>query len=254
MMVERWPFLSAKAGGCALAIVLASSHAVSAQTLFETLFGRASSAGPAGAVVSPLPYPDRAASDHERARPPATYRTVCVRLCDGYYFPIRHGVTRASFTDDAAACQARCPRESQLFYLPATGEMHDAVAVDGGTRYRNLPNAFRYRKALVDGCTCRPEPWSEEAARRHARYAAATVSGDPPEAPPASAAVTPSEARKELPQLPAMRRPDKPREAHRQTVAARPADTSIVVARGLFGSAAAKQLPVTPAKGLFGGL
>jgi len=252
MVAERWPFFSAKAGGCALAIMVAVSQPADAQTLFETLFGRASSTGPAGAVVSPLPYPDRAASDHERARPPATYRTVCVRLCDGYYFPIRYGVTRASFADDAAACQTRCPHESQLFYVPATGEMDEAVAVDGGTRYRNLPNAFRYRKTLVDGCSCRPEPWSEEAARRHARYAAAAAPAAP-EAPSASAAATPSQPRMEAPQQPAMRRPDKHREPHRQTVAARSADMGIVVARGLFGSAEPKQLPVTPAKGLFGG-
>jgi hypothetical protein len=238
-----------------LAILVVSSSSASAQTLFEALFGSAPATGHGHDVGrAPLQF-EPPVTERPAAR--ATYRTVCVRLCDGYYFPIRYGVTRASFPDDAVACETRCPRQSQLFYLPATGEIEDAVAVDGITRYRSLANAFRYRKALVDGCSCRPEPWSEEAARRHALYADAA--GSPAVATSAKSAEvsepsepSTSEPRRELaaPHPAVARRPAVPR----QTVAARPTETGVVVARGLFGSADAKHLPVTPAKGLFGGL
>ena len=33
-----------------------------------------------------------------------TYRTLCVRTCDGYYFPISFKVTRAKFNTDSIAC------------------------------------------------------------------------------------------------------------------------------------------------------
>jgi hypothetical protein len=40
-----------------------------------------------------------------------------------------------------------------------------------GRSYASLPNAFRYRKALVEGCSCKPAPWSVEEAARHQGYA-----------------------------------------------------------------------------------
>ena len=41
-----------------------------------------------------------------------------------------------------------------------------------GMAYSALPNAFRYRKALVPECRCRPQPWSEAELQRHREYAA----------------------------------------------------------------------------------
>ena len=37
--------------------------------------------------------------------------------------------------------------------------------------YAALPNAFKYRKTLVEGCRCRPQPWSEAELQRHRGYA-----------------------------------------------------------------------------------
>lgn len=44
-----------------------------------------------------------------------TYRTVCVRLCDGFYFPISYSTRRQRFAGDAAQCEQRCPYRSRLF-------------------------------------------------------------------------------------------------------------------------------------------
>src|SRR5215470_10895889 len=38
-----------------------------------------------------------------------TYRTVCVRTCDGGYFPVSFATVQARFPDDEKTCKALCP-------------------------------------------------------------------------------------------------------------------------------------------------
>jgi hypothetical protein len=66
----------------------------------------------------------------------------------------------------------RCDGEARLFYYPTEGGSPETMVDLAGRSYASLPNAFRYRKSLVAACTCRPAPWSAEAAARHAAYAA----------------------------------------------------------------------------------
>ena len=101
-----------------------------------------------------------------------TYRTLCVRLCDGFYFPISDDVRRERLYSDSHQCSQRCDGEARLFYYPTTGGSPDTMVDLTGRRYADLPNAFRYRKTLVDGCTCKPAPWSVQEAARHQGYAA----------------------------------------------------------------------------------
>ena len=86
-----------------------------------------------------------------------TYRTLCVRICDGFYFPISFRVRRSKFSGDANACEQRCTgADARLFVYRDPGQKI-ASAVDlKGNRYKDLPNAFRYRKKLVKGCGCNP--------------------------------------------------------------------------------------------------
>lgn len=57
------------------------------------LFGRGgsepdrSSRAPPGGVGHPSPQSERAESRRHRPSSSGTYRTLCVRLCDGFYFP-----------------------------------------------------------------------------------------------------------------------------------------------------------------------
>src|SRR5712664_2427672 len=45
-----------------------------------------------------------------------TYRTVCVRTCDGFYFPISFATEPARFPDDEKTCKNLCPAaEATLF-------------------------------------------------------------------------------------------------------------------------------------------
>jgi hypothetical protein len=48
--------------------------------------------------------------------PSGTYRTVCVRTCDGGYFPISFATVPARFPDDEKTCKALCPATDAALY------------------------------------------------------------------------------------------------------------------------------------------
>ena len=102
-------------------------------------------------------------------------RTMCVRLCDGYYWPMTFSASWSQVRRDRRICEASCSAETRLFVIASYNDQIANMRDLSGRRYGRLANAFRYRKSLVDGCTCRPAPWSEAARRRHARYAALTA-------------------------------------------------------------------------------
>ena len=102
---------------------------------------------------------------------PKLYRTVFVRLCDGYYFPISFSTTRDRFAEDEQACVARCANEVRLFYHPSDTQDDRELIDRHGNAYADLANAFVYRTRYEPSCQCRPPPWSEEARQRHAMYA-----------------------------------------------------------------------------------
>lgn len=93
-----------------------------------------------------------------------TFRTVCVRTCDGYYFPISFETTPDHFRQDEQTCQRMCPAaEVSLYTYHNPGEdMTQAVSLNGRL-YTELPAAFQYRKALSQACSCRApgESWYE---------------------------------------------------------------------------------------------
>ncbi len=101
-----------------------------------------------------------------------TYRTVCVRMCDGFYFPVSDNVRRERLYHDSRACMQRCDGEARLFYYPTQGGSVETMVDMAGHTYASLPTAFLYRKSLVAGCACKPAPWSPEEAARHEGYAA----------------------------------------------------------------------------------
>jgi hypothetical protein len=125
---------------------------------FEMLFGGGGSEQPQEETVI---EPEMDPSETPRV---STFRTVCVRTCDGFFFPISFQTTRNAFERDEAICQATCPgAEAKLFAYPNPGgQMEQAASVEGEP-YSKLENAFRYRKEFVAGCSCKPEGmnWAE---------------------------------------------------------------------------------------------
>jgi hypothetical protein len=92
------------------------------------------------------------------------YRTVCVRTCDGYYWPISFSTSQDHFRDDEMKCQKMCPAaEVALFSHRNPGEdMQQATSLTGRL-YTELPNAFKYRTSVDQACSCRRpgETWAE---------------------------------------------------------------------------------------------
>jgi hypothetical protein len=93
-----------------------------------------------------------------------TFRTVCVRTCDGGYFPISFATPPARFTDDEKTCRALCPAtEAALYAYRNPGEdINQAVSVNGQP-YTALPNAFKFRSEFNPSCACKApgQTWSD---------------------------------------------------------------------------------------------
>src|SRR6202045_42992 len=96
--------------------------------------------------------------------PSGTYRTVCVRSCDGAYFPISFATAPGRFPDDEKTCKALCPAaEANLYAYRNPGEdMNQAVSISGQP-YSSSPNAFRFRQEFNPSCACKAagQTWSE---------------------------------------------------------------------------------------------
>ncbi|MEO1695441.1 MAG: DUF2865 domain-containing protein [Pseudomonadota bacterium] len=99
-----------------------------------------------------------------------TFRTVCVRLCDGYYFPISTSTTRGRFRRDARKCESSCAAPTRLYYQPAAGDASEMVDLKG-RKYTKLKTAFLYRTKYQSNCQCRAQPWEQQAKDRHKIYA-----------------------------------------------------------------------------------
>ena len=93
-----------------------------------------------------------------------TYRTVCVRSCDGAYFPISFATVPARFPDDERTCKALCPAaEASLYAYRNPGEdMNSAISVNGQP-YSALPNAFKFRTEFNPSCSCKAagQTWAD---------------------------------------------------------------------------------------------
>jgi hypothetical protein len=93
-----------------------------------------------------------------------TYRTVCVRSCDGFYFPISFATVPARFPDDERTCKALCPAaDATLYSYRNPGEdMNSAVSINGQP-YSSSANAFRYRQEFNPSCSCKAagQTWSD---------------------------------------------------------------------------------------------
>ena len=76
-------------------------------------------------------------------------RTLCVRTCDGYYFPISYSTVPGKFADDEQLCRRLCPAaEVALYSHRNPGEDVARAVSTSGNSYSELPNAFSYRKAI----------------------------------------------------------------------------------------------------------
>lgn len=85
----------------------------------------------------------------------AVAMNYCVRLCDGFAFPVGQA-GGSNWNVQESACRSACPgAETALFYSPAGSKDFDSMT-RGRLAYSALPTAFRYRDALSPSCSCKP--------------------------------------------------------------------------------------------------
>lgn len=114
--------------------------------------------------VAPTPVP----ADPEAAPPKAQFAQVlCVRQCDGAYYPLAVDVAADQIDGMDRMCKAQCPSaEASAFTSGQDDDVGKAVAQDG-TTYAALPAAFKFRSGVIESCSCRGphQSWAEALAQ-----------------------------------------------------------------------------------------
>jgi len=108
-------------------------------------------------ALEPKPTPERVRTPQESQTAEATGgdRIVCVRACDGYFFPLETR-PKGSATE-ASMCQALCPNtEVHVFRAPRDGSIENAVS-EKGKPYMQLANALKYQKSYDPSCSYKKE-------------------------------------------------------------------------------------------------
>jgi hypothetical protein len=112
----------------------------------------------------PFPGEDVVPLPGEDLSPRGGSQALCVRSCDGGFFPLTVSANRGDLEQLSDLCQALCPNAEVSVYTRAPyQDIKTAVSLDGGTPYADLPNAFRFQKTFDSTCTCKPprQSWAE---------------------------------------------------------------------------------------------
>ena len=115
----------------------------------------------------------RRAEDGRQTKPQdhSAYRTVCVRLCDGYFWPIRSSADSTTIAHDRKQCEQSCATPARLYLTKDIDAPLEDMRDEAGRYYRDLKTAFVYRSVYLADCKCKAHPWEDEARARHEQYA-----------------------------------------------------------------------------------
>jgi hypothetical protein len=126
------------------------------RNFFEELFGITPQDGgvpPQEVPLDPLDQPQQDGADTPHGGPVA----LCVRSCDGGFFPISYSARRSNLDELNSLCKALCPNtEATLYTRSARGQIENSVSIDGAA-YTELPNALKFQKTYDPACTCKPQ-------------------------------------------------------------------------------------------------
>lgn len=84
-------------------------------------------------------------------------QVICVRTCDGAFFPMRNLPEGRGGADEM--CQALCPGTEAVAYSMPYGDdaLKRAGTVKGNRAYTSLANAFKFQKTFVPNCSCKKD-------------------------------------------------------------------------------------------------
>jgi hypothetical protein len=120
------------------------------------------------AAVQAACNPEEAAvrrdDDDDRPRRLGGGRLVCVRACDGSFFPLNN-LPDSGRSGADEMCKALCPgAETAAYSMPSDADADIGQAVSlRGKRYTKLAAAFKFRTSFDPTCSCRKEgqSWAE---------------------------------------------------------------------------------------------
>jgi hypothetical protein len=111
---------------------------------FEQLFGGTFGAQPE--IMAPPPEDDT---------PRGGSMAVCVKSCDGSFFPVSYSAHRGNLDELNDLCRALCPNaEVTLYTRSISRDMKSAISI-GGEPYRDTANAFKFEKSVEPSCACK---------------------------------------------------------------------------------------------------
>jgi len=139
-----------------LAALISNNCRAQPRGFFETIFGIEPRRGEIDSTLPELdPDAPREEPTEGGGRQGGPY-TVCVRSCDGYFFPLANSPSGREGQDEM--CQSLCPGTETLAYGMSTGgDIQNAVARTSGQPYSSLPNALKYTRSFDAACTCRAQ-------------------------------------------------------------------------------------------------
>jgi Protein of unknown function (DUF2865) len=152
--------------------------------VFEALFGglaRLANGGPEQPQMEGR-FDDQPPTRNDQSLPPsgeggvvhahAGSYAVCVKTCDGSFFPVSYSGAGSRADSLEEVCRALCPNaDVALYSFPFGGTIEEAES-PSGEPYANLPNASKFERTYDPNCSCRRkgQSWAEALAAAEARY------------------------------------------------------------------------------------
>jgi hypothetical protein len=131
-------------------VIYAAPHSPS---LFDRLFGNDTPQQDTNPRYSTEPPLDPDAAFKERL---GGRLAVCVRTCDGFFFPVNFEGIGAR-DEYSTVCQSLCPAaDTRVYFMPAGADIERAATRDG-TPYMSLPAAKKFQQSRDPACYCKPQ-------------------------------------------------------------------------------------------------
>ena len=138
------------------------------RNFFEELFGIAPADETTGLREIPVAPPedeqrDGAEEEPGDGRPRGGSMAICVRSCDGGFFPLTYSAKSANLDDLNTLCKALCPNtETKLYTQSQWKGLDSALSIDGEA-YSDHPNARKFQTSYDPSCGCKApgQSWTE---------------------------------------------------------------------------------------------
>jgi hypothetical protein len=97
---------------------------------------------------------------------------VCVRTCDGSFFPVSYSGAGSRTDSLEDVCRSLCPNADMALYSFPFGGTIAQAASSAGEPYVDLPNALKFQQSFDPSCSCRRrgESWAQTLAAAEAKY------------------------------------------------------------------------------------